>query len=297
MMAWRMEGNDMYKRSHWDVLIVDDEPDVLAVTKLALKGVEVFGIPLRITTRSSKADALSYLQNPSEVPDLSLAIIDVVMETQHAGLELCEYIRNEMANRVTPLIIRTGQAGLAPEQEVIDKHDITAYITKVDATDERLKTLVKSSIRSFLYSRTIEGTSSWAHYLMENASDRTELLRTLRSCLLAAMTGKDGKRLEVLDGHMAFIVEDQATGIGEFEDTSAALAAGKELSTAKASSFPHGNFVHIDDRVHMALKPLGKDSPQVSFVARTNFKPVPDFFVRSWFDDMRTLRGLWSLMR
>ena len=42
-------------QKEWPVLIVDDEPDVLAVTRLALKDVEVDGVPLKLHTARSKA--------------------------------------------------------------------------------------------------------------------------------------------------------------------------------------------------------------------------------------------------
>ena len=39
--------------NEWNILVVDDEPDVLAVTKLALRDVTVYGLPLKIHTASS----------------------------------------------------------------------------------------------------------------------------------------------------------------------------------------------------------------------------------------------------
>ncbi len=34
----------------WEILLVDDEPDVLSVSKLAMKNFEVYGLPLKIQT-------------------------------------------------------------------------------------------------------------------------------------------------------------------------------------------------------------------------------------------------------
>jgi len=45
-------------------------------------------------------------------------LIDVVMETDTAGLELCQYIREKMKNQLTRIYIRTGQPGIAPERTV-----------------------------------------------------------------------------------------------------------------------------------------------------------------------------------
>ncbi len=101
----------------WEVFLVDDEPDVLSVSKLAMKDFEVYGVPLRLITAESKAEALELLNKaPRHAAVISVAFIDVVMETDTAGLELCQYIREDMNNPHTQLYIRTGQPGIAPTQ-------------------------------------------------------------------------------------------------------------------------------------------------------------------------------------
>ena len=71
----------------WNVLLVDDEPDVLSVTKLALKDVKVYGLPIKLHTAASKAEAIEVLKRPSSIrmgieSALAVAFIDVVMESQ-----------------------------------------------------------------------------------------------------------------------------------------------------------------------------------------------------------------------
>ena len=66
------------------------------------------------------------------------------MESDTAGLELCEYIREKQQNRLTQFYIRTGQPGIAPEREVIDRYDINGYFTKVELTEDKLYSLVKA---------------------------------------------------------------------------------------------------------------------------------------------------------
>ncbi len=79
--------------------MVDDEPDVLSVTKLALKDVKVHGLPIKVYAAKSKAAAIELLGKPPFVivgeahGSLAVAFIDVVMESQSAGLELCAHIR------------------------------------------------------------------------------------------------------------------------------------------------------------------------------------------------------------
>ncbi len=138
----------------WNILLVDDEPDILTVTKLALRDMKVYDLPLRIHPAASKAEAIELMNTKlalSGVPGatVAVALIDVVMETDHAGLDLCKQIRSEMKNWASQLYIRTGQPGIAPERKVIDEYDISGYVSKVDATEQKLYTLIKSGVRQW----------------------------------------------------------------------------------------------------------------------------------------------------
>jgi CheY-like chemotaxis protein len=128
----------------WEVLLVDDDPDVLAVSKLAMKSFTVYGIPLEIHSCTSKAEAIELFNTKQDLmPTLAVAFIDVVMETDEAGLELCQYIREELKNRIVQLFVRTGQPGIAPERAVIDRYDINGYFSKVETTADKLYSLTK----------------------------------------------------------------------------------------------------------------------------------------------------------
>jgi CheY-like chemotaxis protein len=137
-------------QKEWPVLVVDDEPDVLAVTRLVLKDVHVDGVPIKLHTAASKAEAIQALTSsagPPASPYFAVALVDVVMETPSAGLEVCDFLRNNLKNKTTQLYIRTGQAGLAPERAVIDRYDINGYFTKVESTDDKLYSMVKAGVR------------------------------------------------------------------------------------------------------------------------------------------------------
>jgi CheY-like chemotaxis protein len=145
-------GNCIMLQKEWPVLIVDDEPDVLAVTNLVLRDVHVDGVPLELHTAASKADAIREMTaspGPPTAPSFAVAFVDVVMETPSAGLEVCEFLRNDRKNRVTQLYIRTGQAGLAPERAVIDRYDINGYFTKIETSEDKLYSLVKAGVREY----------------------------------------------------------------------------------------------------------------------------------------------------
>ncbi len=131
-------------------MLVDDEPDVHEVSRLAMRSFRVYGLPIRVHSAASKAEGIEVLNGLTlgrpEISMASVALIDVVMETDHAGLELCDYIRNEMKNRTLQIYVRTGQPGVAPERTVLDRYDIQGYLSKHEATADKLYTVVKAGV-------------------------------------------------------------------------------------------------------------------------------------------------------
>lgn len=137
----------------WKVLVVDDEPDVRRLTALNLRAFEFAGRPVELIEAGSAAEARECFRAHK---DIALALIDVVMETDDAGLRLVEYIRTELDNRMIRLVIRTGQPGVAPERFVIDNFDIDDYKDKTELTVQRLYTTVRTSLKSYRDLQTIE---------------------------------------------------------------------------------------------------------------------------------------------
>src|SRR2546423_11530859 len=103
-----------------------------------MRAFSVSGRPINLVTATNKAEAVALFESAGlghrGVDNLGVAFIDVVMETDTAGLELCQYIREVRNNKLTQLFIRTGQPGVAPEREVMDRYDINGYLSKVEAT-------------------------------------------------------------------------------------------------------------------------------------------------------------------
>lgn len=130
----------------WRVLLVDDEPDVHTATKVALRNLDIEGRRLEFQHAYSDAEARKVLQQ--EAP-FAVAVIDVVMESDTAGLDLVRYIREELADAQVRLILRTGQPGYAPEISTIQNYDINDYRTKSELTQSRLFTSLTIAVRSY----------------------------------------------------------------------------------------------------------------------------------------------------
>jgi response regulator RpfG family c-di-GMP phosphodiesterase len=140
------EANQASTHEPWRILLVDDDDLMHEVTRLALTGFTFQDRPLEILSALSGQEAKDIL---AKEEGIALALVDVVMETEHAGLDLVRYIRDEKNDHVIRLVLRTGQAGQAPEDRVIREYDIDDYKEKTELTTQKLKTLLYSMLRSY----------------------------------------------------------------------------------------------------------------------------------------------------
>jgi response regulator RpfG family c-di-GMP phosphodiesterase len=158
----------------WKIMVVDDEPDVRQLTALNLRGFAFAGRPLELVEAASAAEARARL---AEHPDIALALVDVVMETDDAGLKLVEYIRNDLRNAMIRLVIRTGQPGIAPERYVIDNFDIDDYKDKTELTVQKLYTTVRTALKGYRDLLTIEMNRAGLSRILDVTPDLYNLHR------------------------------------------------------------------------------------------------------------------------
>lgn len=130
----------------WRVLVVDDDVAVHHATSYALDGTMFEDRPVALSFASSAAEAREIL---SDGASFAVIFVDVVMETDLAGLGLVRWIREERDDRLTRLVLRTGQPGQAPERKVIVDYEIDDYKTKTELTHDKLYVTLISSLRSF----------------------------------------------------------------------------------------------------------------------------------------------------
>lgn len=128
------------------VLVVDDEPDVAAVTRLSLRGMRHGGRPVQLVASTTGAGAVAAMRAD---PGIAVILLDVVMETDTAGLDACRAIREELGNRYVRILLRTGQPGAAPERATIDDYDIDGYLPKAELTTNRLYAAVRTALKAF----------------------------------------------------------------------------------------------------------------------------------------------------
>lgn len=127
------------------VLVADDEPDVLAVTRLSLRGISHKGRTVELAHVES-GDAT--IRDLRDHPETAVLLLDVVMERNTAGLDACRAIREQLANRFVRILLRTGQPGSAPERTVIDTYDIDGYLLKSELSSSRLYSAVRTALKA-----------------------------------------------------------------------------------------------------------------------------------------------------
>jgi len=150
------------------ILIVDDDEEIHVITKMALADFHLDNRPLAFHSAYSAREAKEMLAKRN---DLALMLLDVVMESDHAGLDVARWTREELKNKLIRIVLRTGQPGQAPEEEVIAKYDIDDYKEKTELTYRKLMTLMYSSLRAFRDLQAIEHYKSGLERIIKASAE------------------------------------------------------------------------------------------------------------------------------
>jgi putative nucleotidyltransferase with HDIG domain len=152
----------------WKVLIVDDEPEVHQVTRLVLGGFRFESRPLQFLSAYNAAEAREQMRAH---PDVAVMLLDVVMETENAGLDVVRAVRDDMGNHRVRIVLRTGQPGQAPEQDIISTYDINDYKEKTELTAQRLYTTLFVALRGYRDLMTIEASKQGLERVLRASAD------------------------------------------------------------------------------------------------------------------------------
>ncbi|WKE65598.1 EAL domain-containing protein [Gallaecimonas kandeliae] len=152
-LVFALEDEQQPVAGSWQLLVVDDDQEVHQSTRFALGELRILGRPLNLLHAHSAAEAAEILRQHQ---DIAVVLLDVVMESTAAGLELVRLIRQELGLTKVRLVLRTGQPGYAPELEVIERFDINDYRTKGELTQARLVATLTTALRAYQQIDTIE---------------------------------------------------------------------------------------------------------------------------------------------
>ncbi|SMF66981.1 diguanylate cyclase (GGDEF) domain-containing protein [Azospirillum oryzae] len=160
----------------WLVLVADDEPEVHAVTRLALARLRFRDRPVRLLDCTSAAEAERILR---DTPDIAVILLDVVMETEDAGLQLVRRIRQDLGNRAVRIVLRTGQPARVPEEDLVLAYEIDGYTAKTELTARRLFTSVVTALRAYAELADLERRLAERSRALEEATVRLNRMATL----------------------------------------------------------------------------------------------------------------------
>ncbi len=179
----------------WQVMIVDDDESVHQVTRLVMSDFHFDGRGVQFVSCYSAAEARAQL---AQRPDVALILLDVVMEHEHAGLDLVRVIRQDLHNSNVRIVLRTGQPGQAPQEYVIRNYDINDYREKTELTHGKLSTVFYSALRGYRDLMRLERARDGLRRSIEaiTAVCDSDNLRTFCSAVLAqagALLGQGGE--------------------------------------------------------------------------------------------------------
>ena len=277
----------------WLVLVVDDEPDVIAVTRAALKGCSFEKRPIQILSARSAVAARQVLE---QNPGIAVVLLDVVMESDDAGLCLARAIREEMQRRALRIILRTGQPGLAPERDVIIRYDINDYRLKTDLTAQSLFTTIIAALRGYgeivARLRAEEAAVRANRAKTEFLANINHELRTPLNAIIGLAELMDNEVFGSLgnDTYRGFVRDIITSGKALNETLGAILdVANLEFSNLKLTP----ECLSAAPLVQKVLRPL---VPQAARAGITIVDEVPDDLPMIWGDGRRLRQMLLNLV-
>ena len=156
----------------WKVAIIDDDPAVHEGTRFALYDYSLNGQGIEILSAYSAEEGRELMRAH---PDIAVVLLDVVMETDDAGLALVDHIRSQLKNETVRIILRTGQPGQAPERRVIVEYDINDYKAKTELTADKLFTSLTASLRGYQQLQRMVETRRGLEMIIEGAATLYDL--------------------------------------------------------------------------------------------------------------------------
>jgi len=233
-------------RKDWTILIVDDDEEVHAVTRMILGKVKYKERGITMLSAYTAKEARQILTSQ---PGIAAILLDVVMESADAGLQLVKVIREELDNQAVRIILRTGQPGQAPEERVIVDYDINDYKAKSELTAQKLFTTVIAALRSYDTIVSLEKTQKGLVKILESTSTlfQVDSIQNFASGVLTQLAGflgcqPNGVICAQLEQDLTVVSNGECAGMqilgttGEYSDC---------MTCAMDGSCMHSEMVHL----------------------------------------------------
>lgn len=198
----------------WKLMVIDDDEAVHQVTRMVLEDFKFENQGLSIIHGYSAEDARRLL---AEHPDTAILMLDVVMETDHAGLELIPRIRKEPDLKRMRIVLRTGQPGQAPERQVIADYEINDYLEKSNMSADKLQTTIITALRNYKDLLTIESLALSQSNLEQQIEERTREIVQINQSLSKEVEQRKSTNKKLRQSEARLARAQQIADIGHWE--------------------------------------------------------------------------------
>jgi len=257
-MDWLVEQEDIPPcptLSPWKVVIVDDDPEVHNITQLSLSEFKFEGKEIAFVNLYSGSEAKQYFLTND---DVALVLLDVVMESDDAGLKVADYLRKELKNTYTRIVLRTGQPGTAPEHSIFQNYDIDGYIAKTNMTINILKQSMYIALRSYRDLLRIQHYQKGLEVVVSAITNLNQIadVMSLSKSILAQISSIFNM------GHAQFLVaglQGYTKGITATEQWDIVLEANDE-HTIEAGESVHNAFKAISNKIFLSKSNVSEEN-------------------------------------
>jgi response regulator RpfG family c-di-GMP phosphodiesterase len=254
------KSNEVFvSNEKWKVLICDDEHEVHIITKTVLRDFIFKHKKIEFLSAYSGEEAINILK---EEKGIAVILLDVVMETDFAGLDVVKKIRNELENNEIRIVLRTGQPGYAPEKDVIQDYDINDYKEKTELTDVKLYTTIMSALRSYKDIKTIQRSKKGLEKIIDATRDiyKKNSLELFSNGVLTQIVS-----ILKLNGH-SFLVTQDGFSIEKDNDNITLLASTGKFSDKPLDEILTSNVKELLNKAVENKESLFLDDIYVGFI-------------------------------
>ncbi|MEG4008729.1 ATP-binding protein [Microcoleus sp. Pol11C1] len=223
----------------WKILVVDDEAQVHTATEISLRKFVFENKSLTFINAYSAREAKQLIQ---ENPDVAIILLDVIMETDDAGLNFVKYVREVLGNQLVRIILRTGQPGQVPEKNIIINYDINDYKTKTELTTSKLYTTMLTALRSFSLSQNLQSE-------IERRKQVEKALRISQEKEYQKSLALEHFVKELQETQLQLVQSEKMSSLGQ-------LVAGVAHEINNPVNFIYGNLSHANDYIKELINML-----------------------------------------
>ena len=196
---------DMVRES-WSISIVSSDLEFYQNLLVDLPGFYFQDKPVNVTLQKTAADAKRYLQ---EETHCCLILLDLDLEEKGIGLELIEWIRQDLQNSLMRAIVCVQEMDEALESSLLLNPEIQDWDCREEMSSRRLKTILVKGLKSYqeVRERTEElqqeiSDRALAEKAKEVVEDKFTKAFQCTPHPITITSTKDGRHLEVNDAFL-----------------------------------------------------------------------------------------------